>query len=80
MQLASTLFGVLVIQIKPALERLLNLPEGSLSKEIKLTSQLMELFIEYQIPSDMLTADPLSMSLASGGGAGNKKAPTAGLF
>jgi len=57
MQLASTLFGVLVIQIKPQLEQVLNLPEDSLTKEIKLTQDLMQLFIQYQIPSDLLSFD-----------------------
>merc|ERR1719189_129797 len=55
MQLASTLFGVLVIQIKPQLERVLNLPEDSLTKEIKLTQDLMKLFVKYQIPADLLS-------------------------
>ncbi len=49
MQLESTLFGVCVVQIKPQLERLLCLPPGALVKEIQLTQQLMELFIEYQV-------------------------------
>merc|ERR1712137_177906 len=57
MQLASTLFGVLVIQIKPQLESILNLPDNSLTKEIKLTQDLMQLFIQYQIPSDLLSCD-----------------------
>ena len=57
MQLESTLLGVLVIQIKPQLERLLNLPNDGLTKEILLTQKLMKLFIEYQIPSDMLSYD-----------------------
>lgn len=57
MQLESTLFGVLVIQIKPQLEKVLNLPEDSLTKEIKLTQDLMQLFIKYQIPSDLLSFD-----------------------
>ena len=57
MQLESTLLGVLVIQIKPQLERLLNLPNDGLTKEIALTQKLMKLFIEYQIPSDMLSYD-----------------------
>ncbi len=47
MQLESTLFGVLVIQIKPQLEKVLNLPSNSLTKEIKLTQDLMQLFIQY---------------------------------
>ena len=55
MQLESTLFGVLVIQIKPQLEKVLNLPPDSLTKEIALTQDLMELFIKYQIPSDLLS-------------------------
>ena len=55
MQLASTLFGVCIIQIKPQLEKLLNLPADSLTKEIRLTQDLMELFIKYQVPSDLLS-------------------------
>ncbi|CAJ1427971.1 unnamed protein product [Effrenium voratum] len=55
MQLESTLFGIVVIQIKPQLEKLLNLPDDSLTKEIKLTQDLMQLFIKYQIPSDLLS-------------------------
>eukprot|EP00927_Polykrikos_kofoidii_P020870 TRINITY_DN19962_c0_g1_i1.p1 TRINITY_DN19962_c0_g1~~TRINITY_DN19962_c0_g1_i1.p1 ORF type:complete len:1064 (-),score=203.76 TRINITY_DN19962_c0_g1_i1:273-3464(-) len=57
MQLESTLFGVLVIQIKPQLERTLGLPEDSLTKELQLTQDLMELFQEYQVPSDLLCFD-----------------------
>eukprot|EP00418_Pyrodinium_bahamense_P095920 CAMPEP_0179039872 /NCGR_PEP_ID=MMETSP0796-20121207/15359_1 /TAXON_ID=73915 /ORGANISM="Pyrodinium bahamense, Strain pbaha01" /LENGTH=936 /DNA_ID=CAMNT_0020736207 /DNA_START=64 /DNA_END=2874 /DNA_ORIENTATION=- len=57
MQLESTLFGVLIIQIKPQLEKVLNLPADSLTKEIKLTQDLMQLFIKYQIPSDLLSFD-----------------------
>ena len=55
MQLESTLFGVLVIQIKPQLEKVLNLPPDSLTKEIALTQDLMELFVKYQVPSDLLS-------------------------
>jgi len=57
MQLESTLFGVLVIQIKPQLEKVLNLADDSLTKEIKLTQDLMQLFIKYQIPTDLLSFD-----------------------
>jgi hypothetical protein len=59
MQLESTLFGVLVVQIKPQLERLLRLPPESLTKEIRLTQDLTELFLKYQIPADLLTAGPI---------------------
>ncbi|CAN0471703.1 unnamed protein product, partial [Discosporangium mesarthrocarpum] len=57
MQLQSSLFGMLVIQIKPQMETLLRLPSGSLTKEIQLTQDLMQLFVEYQVPSDLLTFD-----------------------
>lgn len=57
MQLESTLFGVCVIQVKPQLEKLLKLPPDALTKEIKLTQELLSLFSEYQIPSDLLSYD-----------------------
>jgi hypothetical protein len=57
MQLESTLFAVCVIQIKPQLEKLLRLPPDSLTKEIRLTQELLDLFIEYQLPSDLLSYD-----------------------
>merc|ERR1719321_2038696 len=57
MQLEGSVFGVLVIQIKPQLEVLLNLPPGSLTKQIQLTEHLLDLFIAYQIPSDLLAYD-----------------------
>lgn len=55
MQLSNTLFAFAIIQIKPQLERLLKLPEDSLTKEIQLTQDLMRLFLDYQIPSDLLS-------------------------
>ena len=55
MQLEGTVFGLLTIQLKPQLEKLLKLPNKSLTKEIKLTQDLLRLFIEYQIPSDLLS-------------------------
>lgn len=55
LQLQSTLFGVCVVQIKPHLEQVLQLPHDSLTKEIRLTQQLMTLFTEHQIPSDQLS-------------------------
>jgi len=57
MQLGGTLFAVCVIQIKPQLEKLLNLPVDSMTKEIRLVQDLLELFIKYQIPSDLLCFD-----------------------
>jgi hypothetical protein len=57
MQLGSSVLGISVIQIKPQLEVLLGLPSGALTKEMKLTQDLMELFVEYQVPSDLLSYD-----------------------
>jgi hypothetical protein len=57
MQLEGTLLGVLVLPIKPQLEVVLKLPSDILTKEIRLTQDLMELFIKYQIPSDLLSFD-----------------------
>jgi hypothetical protein len=51
------MLGICIVQLKPQLEVLLGLPEGALTKEIKLTQDLMSLFVEYQIPSDLLTYD-----------------------
>merc|ERR1712217_941623 len=65
MQLESTLFGVLVIHIKPQLEKVLNLPDDSLTKEIKLTQELMQLFIKYQISSDLLSYSEGASEVAS---------------
>jgi hypothetical protein len=50
---------VRLIQLKPQLEKLLGLPEGALTKEIELTQQLMSLFVEYQITSDLLSCGEL---------------------
>lgn len=58
MQLESTLFGILVIQIKPQLEQVLNLASNTLTKEIKLTQEVMRLFITFQLSSDLLSFDP----------------------
>lgn len=55
MQLASTLFAVCILQIKPQLEKLLKLPYDALTKEIQLTQDLQEMFIKYQIPSDLMS-------------------------
>lgn len=73
MQLASSVFGVCVIQLKPQLEKLLKLPEDSLTKEIRLTQDLLSLFIDYQIPSDLLTYEgsgPDEWEDVDGGGGG----------
>jgi hypothetical protein len=68
MQMQHTLFGICVIQIKPQLEKVLNLPADSLTKEIALTEDLMELFIDYQIPTDLLSHSPATGGRGAGGG------------
>ena len=67
MQLQSTLFGVCLIQIKPQLETVLKLSADSLTKEIRLTQDLMELFITYQIPTDLLNYDETTWAGADAG-------------
>ncbi|KAG7361034.1 hypothetical protein IV203_036134 [Nitzschia inconspicua] len=57
MQLQSSILGICIIQIKPQLEDVLGLPHDSLTKEMQLTQDLMELFVEYQVPSDMMSYD-----------------------
>ena len=57
MQMQSTLFAFCIVQIKPQLEKVLNLPTGSLTKEIQVTQDLLKLFIDYQIPSDIMKFD-----------------------
>ncbi|EJK49598.1 hypothetical protein THAOC_31512 [Thalassiosira oceanica] len=74
MQLSSSMFGLCVVQIKPQLEALLGLPADALDKEMKLTQDLMKLFIEYQVPSDLLSYNGHSESAALEDKIGNVKA------
>lgn len=59
MQLGGTVFGFVVIQIKPQMEKLLKLHPDSLTKEIALGQDLMEIFLKYQIPSDLVSFEGL---------------------
>jgi hypothetical protein len=61
------MFGVLVLQIKPQLETVLKLSTDILTKEIRLTQDLMEMFIKYQIPNDVLSYDESSLGNTSPG-------------
>jgi hypothetical protein len=54
-QLESSVFAVCVVEIKPQLEVLLGLPSNSLTKEVKLVSTLLSLFVDHQISSDLLS-------------------------
>jgi hypothetical protein len=65
MQLESSVFAVCVIQLKPQLEKLLGLPDCSLTKEIQLTQDLLSLFVDYQIPSDLLSLPLASTTTTS---------------
>jgi hypothetical protein len=58
LQLNSTLFGLIIVQLRPQLEKICGLPNNSLNKEIELCENLKELFIKYQIPADQLSFDP----------------------
>ena len=70
MQLQHSLLGIVVVQVKPQLERVLGLHEDALTKEIQLTRDLTELLVDYQIPSDLLSySQP-----AIGAGEGNSTA------
>ena len=62
LQLAGTLFAVAVVQIKPQMERLLNLPKDALTKEVKLCQDLMTLFVECVAPS-AVTAQPVQVDI-----------------
>eukprot|EP00808_Paulinella_micropora_P022816 g77567.t1 len=66
MKLASSLFGMCVIQIKPQMEKLLRLDDTSLTKERRLTQDLLKLFIKYQISSDLVKYDGPAASESKG--------------
>jgi hypothetical protein len=55
MQLDSSVFGLCVIQVKPQMEALLNLPPNALTKEIQLTQDLLTLFAQYQVPPTLVS-------------------------
>mmetsp|Transcript_2711 Transcript_2711/g.9870 ORF Transcript_2711/g.9870 Transcript_2711/m.9870 type:complete len:1019 (-) Transcript_2711:1160-4216(-) len=56
LQLASTTFAIAVIQIKPALEAVLNLLPDALTQEVALTQELMELMGDFQLSPDLICA------------------------
>lgn len=56
-QLASSVFAVCAIEIKAQMEKVLNLPEDSLTKELALSNSLVDLFVTYQISPDLLSFD-----------------------
>lgn len=55
MQLENSLFSICIIEIKSQFEKILNLPKDSLLKEIQLTQDIIKLFVDYQISSDLLS-------------------------
>ena len=65
MQLESTLFGIVFLQVKPQLEKVLKLQADSLTKEIALTQDIMKLFINFQISADLLSYDESTSSNGS---------------
>jgi len=57
MQMGKTIFAMATINIQPQLEKVLNLSDGALTKEIQVRNDLMKLLLDYQIPTDMLKYD-----------------------
>lgn len=57
MQLSSSLFGLLIVEIEPNVEQVLNLDPGSLVKEIDMTDRLVDLFVDHSISTDLLKFD-----------------------
>jgi len=57
MQLEGTLFAMVAIELKPQLERVLNLDADSLTKEIALVEELIDLLTVYDTPADVLSYD-----------------------
>ena len=57
MQLSATLLGVVVVQIKPQLERLLHMPRDSLTKQLQLLWELEFLLVRLQIPCGLVSYD-----------------------
>ena len=55
MQLKETLFAMCVVQVRPQLESVLNLPAGALTKEIRLTEELLDLFMSHEVAADLLS-------------------------
>ena len=49
MQLSSSVFALAIVEVQPQLERVLNLDDGALTKEMALNRELMELFTTYQV-------------------------------
>ena len=53
-QLANSLFGVLLVPLIPNLEKLVNLPEDSLLSEVQLVTDLVEIFSKFQVSGDLI--------------------------
>jgi hypothetical protein len=68
LQLADTVMAVGVIQLRPQMERLLNLPADSLTKEVQLNQDVTSLLVDYQIPSDLLAYYDAGGGVGGGGG------------
>ncbi|KAJ9460387.1 hypothetical protein DIPPA_02834 [Diplonema papillatum] len=58
MQKDNSLFAVCIVHIKPQLENALNLPPSALSKEVKLTQDVLELLQTYGVSVDLLRFRP----------------------
>ena len=55
LQLSDSLFALCVLPIKPQLERVFNLVDGDLTKEVELCEEILRLLLEYQISPELLS-------------------------
>lgn len=55
MQLAGSLFIVCFLPVQPQIEKILNLPPFSLTKELELMENILNILQKYQISSDLLS-------------------------
>lgn len=56
MQLSSTLFTVCVVHVKPQMEKLLKVPEATMTRDFVLCRNVLEMFTKYNINPDLLSA------------------------
>merc|ERR1712167_76353 len=62
MKLSNTLFTVAIVQVLPQVEKILNLPRGSLNKNLEIGENIMTLLTEYNISPDLLSVDENELS------------------
>jgi primosomal protein N' len=56
MQISNTVFGVLVLSVKPQMEKILSAPRGCFSRELLLMRAATELLLQYHLSPDLIKA------------------------